>query len=312
MGARLWDDPSLRASFVAAGLVSLCVALTLVGPLWLLLLAPLVFGVPHVASDLRYLVFAPPKPLPAGLAPGLLLVLGAMTFARASAMVGGPALPRVELALGALAVVMSMAFARQSMRTFALIGATLVLAAVALAYPRNAALLIGHAHNFVAVAIWFAWTRGRARWWAVGLLTVALGLVTSGVLDDWWFQLASSDAAGLTLTGMVAALAPDLPGPWGLRAVIAFALMQAVHYALWLGAIPATRARTQPSPPSRVWSQWVDDLGVPLMALTGLGTVVLLSWGGLHPTEARSSYLSLVLFHGWLELAVMGHLLARR
>jgi len=46
--------------------------------------------------------------------------------------------------------------------------------------------------------------------------------------------------------------------------------------------------------------------------ITAVGTVVLVSWGLAEPTLTRSSCLDLVLFHGWLELAVMGHLVAAR
>ena len=39
----------------APALIALSFALTLLAPLWLLLLAPLLFGVPHVIGDLRCL-----------------------------------------------------------------------------------------------------------------------------------------------------------------------------------------------------------------------------------------------------------------
>ena len=46
--------------------------------------------------------------------------------------------------------------------------------------------------------------------------------------------------------------------------------------------------------------------------MTGLvWTALALPLAGLlAPTVARASYLSMVLFHGWLELAVAAHLIA--
>ncbi|TNE92754.1 MAG: hypothetical protein EP330_00630 [Deltaproteobacteria bacterium] len=266
-----------------------------------MLLAPILFGVPHVAADLRYLVFEPVRPLPSRLGTGIAAMLLAMTAVRVSAMLGGPALPRVELVLGLVAVGGSLAWTR----SHALLGALGVLGVACLAWPPEAALLVGHAHNFVAVALWFAWTRGGGRWWVVVAIALVNGVLFGGGFDAWIVARASGGAAGLTLGSLVAGLAPDLPGPWGVRAVASFAFMQAVHYALWLVAIPVSR---HGSP----IDGWLRALGPSLIAVTVLGTLALLAWGWADPTGARSGYLGLVLFHGWLELAVAAFLVGAR
>ena len=62
----------------------------------------------------------------------------------------------------------------------------------------------------------------------------------------------------------------------------------------------------------RALSDLSGDLG-PLGLLLGLGAMALVLLGGLvDPVGTRATYLSLVLFHGWLEIAVVAHLLANR
>ena len=46
-------------------------------------------------------------------------------------------------------------------------------------------------------------------------------------------------------------------------------------------------------------------LALPLVAAAVVGAFVLPAWGMVDPVEARSGYLYLVLFHGWLELGVL-------
>ncbi|MBV1861626.1 MAG: hypothetical protein KUG77_24620, partial [Nannocystaceae bacterium] len=56
VGARLARDRELRVCVVFSVVVVSALLGTLVAPLWLLVLGPLVWGVPHIAADLRYLV----------------------------------------------------------------------------------------------------------------------------------------------------------------------------------------------------------------------------------------------------------------
>ena len=58
-------DRSLRLSLVAAFHMLVSFTLTAVAPLWLLLLGPLLLGVPHILSDVRFLLLRPPAPVAA-------------------------------------------------------------------------------------------------------------------------------------------------------------------------------------------------------------------------------------------------------
>ena len=49
-------ERELRVALIATGAVLTTLVLTVVAPLWLLALGPILFGVPHVLSDIRYCV----------------------------------------------------------------------------------------------------------------------------------------------------------------------------------------------------------------------------------------------------------------
>lgn len=306
-GERAWDDPTFRTSTLAAAWVVSCLGLTAVAPLWLMLLAPLLFGVSHVAADLRYLLLQPVRAMRPSLLKQWGLTLGAMTLLRAAAWVGGPSLPRVELALGVCAV----GFGWWAGRRNPFAGVALVaLAGAALANPELAALMIGHAHNLVAVAFWVAWSPPGLRWLPVVTVGAGLALILGGAGDAlWWGHGLPSSAAGLSVQDLVATLAPGIEGPLALRIVMSFAWLQAVHYGFWLVCIPSLHG-PHPAPPSVHAAGWRASLGRGGVAAVILGSGALLAAGWVAPVAARAGYLSVVLFHGWLELAVAAWLLA--
>ena len=124
--------------------------------------------------------------------------------------------------------------------------------------------------------------------------------------------LAAAPAGGLTLDGVVRTLAPGVPGPWAGRLVLLFAYAQLLHYVMWLDAIPAVLCEeTTPRPPSESWSRWWRDLGAPLAVVVIAASLLLPLVALRDPASVRATYLSLALFHGWLEIAVGAHRAAR-
>jgi hypothetical protein len=286
-------------------------ALTAYGPLWLLLLAPLALGVPHVVADLRYLVL---RPL-AGFSPGAILwlgaALGAMTVGRGVALAGLGHSAHAELALGfgALLGVALLAPGSRARRVVAVV-VVLALTAGALASPRHAALLLGHAHNLVALAFLVLVSRelpGAAGVPAVAALALAgAAAILGGALDVVAAPGLAGDAAGFTLAGAARTLAPGLPGQWGTRLVLAFAFLQALHYSVWVHLLPTALedGRTLRGELEAA----CGEAGVPLLAMAVAAGAALPALGLVDPVGARAGYLSLVAFHGWLELAVLAQL----
>jgi hypothetical protein len=284
----------------AAAWVLLALVLALSAPLPLLLVAPLLFGVPHVAADLRHLVLDPPRRAHPRLGWWIAAPLGAMLALRAASLAGAAWWPRVELGLGLVAVGAGLALAGPgwSPARRLVAGATVLAAPLVWVWPGGAALVIGHAHNLVALGVWTlfaAWHgAGAGRWWVVGLTGIATGITLL-----WPAPAPGAAWGGLTLADLSAALAPGLAPEVAGRVVRSFALLQAVHYAMWLVSVPAARAE---GGGARGWRQVFGSAG---LAVVVLGSVLLPALGAVDPAGVRAAYLSLVLFHGWLELAVL-------
>ena len=148
--------------------VLVCGALAGLAPLHLALLAPLLLGAPHVLEDLRAFVLRPPRPVERRALRWIGALLLLLTLARAQALAGGLALPRVELLCGLLALVAARCTRVDARRglPLALLGLALLIG-LCMARPRAAALFVAHAHNLVALYLWSSWSRGLA-WRRVG------------------------------------------------------------------------------------------------------------------------------------------------
>jgi hypothetical protein len=103
------------------------------------------------------------------------------------------------------------------------------------------------------------------------------------------------------------ALAPFASSaPLAIGIVASFAFLQSVHYGVWLHAIPQEATRGEGTLSFRMtYRALVQELG-----RVGLAAIVLISAGvtlrGVFaPLSTQSAYLSLSVFHGYLELAAV-------
>jgi hypothetical protein len=291
----------------STSLVWLCVlalGLTVLGPLWLLLLAPLLFGVPHVFADLRYLVFARPESSVA-FRLALSLPLAVLTLVRLVVVLGGARHPVAEGLLGVAAVAGALLSTKgfDTRRVVALL-LTAVLALAIGIWPGVIAIVLGHLHNLVAIGLWLAWRRTPAA--GVAGVTSVFGLCAAilalGVLDpvSVWAGAFRPRETGLDLGSLASTLAPGCDATVAFRLVLLFAFAQAIHYAVWLVLLPSAAQSALGSRRS-----WNDDLGRPLTLVAVGLTLAVVAAGTVSPVQTRAVYLSLVLFHGWLEIAVL-------
>jgi hypothetical protein len=296
------------APFCAAALV-----LTVLAPLWLLLLSPILLGVPHVVADIRYLLLGQGSVRPWAVA--LLAPLGALTVLRLAVVLGAPSHPALEAGLGVASIVAALAFAEGPARRRA--AAWLVtggLAVLALTWPTRVVLGLGHAHNAIALGLWLAWA--GASWWGTAAVAVLVcscaGLIGAGVFDGLSAAAGAfaAPSTGLDFGSLARTLAPGFDGMASARIVLVYAFAQAMHYAVWLVLLPAAaRRRTEPPRP---WLAGLrDDLGAAGFVLAASLTLAVVVAGALAPVRTRETYLTLVLFHGWLELAVIARWLIR-
>jgi hypothetical protein len=302
--APFYGDRERRVAVFGAVSVAVALAVTLVVPLWSLALGPLVFGVPHLVSDLRYLVVRP------GFHRRTWLVLLAGAPLVATSFGAGPA-------VGLASVVVAVLFARGAWTTKTLmLVPSAALVGVALWQPVGFQLVFLHLHNAVALLVWWLWRKRGA----VSLLVPAavLGgtaLLLSGAAEPvlsmsggWnapWTQTSFADFVETTT---------PLANPvWAARLVLLFCFLQQVHYGAWLRMIPDDdRARPAPRTFRATWTALVQDFGLaPLLVAVALA-LGLAAWGLVSLRDARLGYLYLAAFHGYLELAAGALLLVER
>ena len=312
-------DRSLRLTTLALSHMLVAATLVVIAPVWLLLLGPLVLGVPHVASDIRYLLINPPLPLGRR---GLVLLLGplaAMTGLRIAAALGAPYLAELEVSLGAAALIGGVAIAPAA-RSKKLLAAALVLgiSALALAFAHDVLIGIAHVHNLVAFGLWL-WlfrseTSTRGLLLLGGAYVAVIAVMLSGAFDAALIGHAlDSDVGRFGLIEMADTLAPSASFELGLRLVAVYAFAQAVHYVVWLRLIPQRLdARTAPPTVRRSVQRLRFDFGRLGFLLIVLFTLVTpLAALAFDASDVRSLYLLAAIAHGWLELAIIAALFTR-
>jgi hypothetical protein len=294
---RLVVDRELRVNLAGLSVVGSSLGMAALAPLWKLALGPIVLGVPHLLSDVRYLIARP----------GL---------HRRREVVVAVGLPLLAVSLwphawvGLLAALGAMAAARTSTARRMLGLAVLsALYAAAWRWPLAADLATVHLHNLVGVALWWAWRERHGRGHRLVLLAFAAALLwtMSPALPAWLSAHAtlSRPATGDDLLGWMGYTAHGLAPDLAVRAVVAFCFAQSVHYGLWLRLVPDDdRARSTPRSFRASYRALVRDLGVPLLVLTALAALGLAVWGTFDLLEAREGYLRASGCHAYLEVAV--------
>ncbi len=307
-----------RIAAVAAIGIVVTFLLTLGAPAAVYAISPIVFGVPHVASDVRYLIVRQRLPR---LALGAVIALCAAIFAtRIAEMVwpGTRSWARVELGLaasGAIALAWFAALQHKSRRRVWLwtVGVGVCFGAV-LRFPTAGRLVLAHLHNVVAVVIWLLLFRrsARALWLPLSLLVGATALILGGVTLPVVIAASGHEAFGQSLLDVADWLAPGL-GMFGISLTLAYVFLQSIHYAVWLGWIPQEETRGQGSLTFRQSLRSLrHDFGAVGIAVVVASMLALAGCAMVSLHRTRDLYLFLAGFHAYLELALLGYLLVRR
>lgn len=275
---------------LAVGIVALVISH--VAPLWALALGPLTLGVPHLLADLRYVVVRQ------GLQRQRLWLLLAVLAIGAAAVGLG-----VRATLTVVPLVALLCPGDWSRRLGIALGAA-ALASLAWRAGSTADVVMGHAHNFIAIALWIIWKKraGFAHWlvlaaWLAGAIALILVPLPPAALV--------APAHGLAVNDLARSLAPHLDPLWATRWVVLYAYFQLLHYGIWLHLIPTDDGAPLTFPALR------RDLGLPLLVGTALVALGLAVWGILDLVAARTHYFQVAYFHGHLELLAAPFLMLR-
>ncbi len=307
----------------AAGLLA-CVAV----PVWQLVLGPLVYGVAHLASSLRYVHH--------GLLPDLVRhqpdrrtvwvgvggLVGAYTAWKLARLFRLPVLADSEWQGAGMAEALFLVSATVLVALLYRVPARTWLPAVLIVGPVTVGLwsapwstigLLAVAHNFVGFLYWQQQARTR-RERSVALLcfAVLVGLtagVTFGGFDGLRapFDLPSGHY-GVSIDALGRMLWRDATPELQRNLVSAFALGQTTHYFVWLKALPD---QTHRHPVPTTYRQSVrllgQDFGRPLtLAILVAVPLATMLWLALGLETGRKVYFAVAGFHGFLELAALG------
>ena len=309
LAAPLMNRRELRVALMGAGVVLSALAGTLVFPLWMLALGPIVFGVPHILSDIRYLWVRP----------------GFDRRAAVCVAVGGPLLVGAvtgRLWAGLLAVAGAFVVARTTWpRRIAGLGATALALLAARRFSGAADIVFAHLHNVVAIALWWRWrelspsARHPRRRSSLRIVPLALVVAASAVVlaVDPVRAFAGTPLLGPRVGYYLATLAPGVDRSLGLRLVLAFCFAQSIHYGIWLRLVPEEdRPRETPRTFAASFRALHADLGAPRLVLFGALALGLAAWACVALAAARAGYLRFAVFHGHLELCAAALLWAER
>ncbi len=287
-----------RVAFFGALGLAVAFVLALACPAWSVGVGTVVLGVPHVISDVRYLVVrrALTRRWSLYVGVGLAVVGTALGYGLRAALVGA-----------ALATVFARAtLARRALVLFGLA----VLFAIAWHGRSVTDLVYAQAHNLVAVGIFamFARRAGKVAWLPLVLFVVlaAFLLHPAAVRALVWAGGLHRAPGTLGVDVLANQLAPFADASWAVRGVSFFAFAQAAHYVVWLRLVPELD-RSSPRPRSfrQTGRALLGDLGPWLLVFFGVGTLVFVTWAFVDIARARMAYLQSAFFHGYLEIAAL-------
>jgi hypothetical protein len=296
-----------RAQTRGALAIALAFALTALCPALMLAVSPAIFGVPHVAASVRYLIVR--RSLSRGFVAASIVFAVAIVASRIAEQLGRAPIPssRLEItAAFAWAVLAAIAAARDHAARRRAVVAVAVLAlafAFALVHPLVTRLAFVHVHNLGVVLLWVvAFRRGRFPWITMALLAGALALLLAGATLPFTLALGADRALGVDLRVVGAWLVPGAAASVTLPLVLAHAFTDSVHYAFWLGVVPDETVQGQGSLSFRMtWRALVRDFGrVGLALVVALAALVVIA-SMFDADGARTAYFSVAGFHGYVE-----------
>jgi hypothetical protein len=289
---------------------SVALVLAVLAPTLLLVLGPLLLGVPHLLSDLRYLVLRPA--LRRGARTWLLAGTALLLGLRLAELFGFAAPLRYELPLAALWIAGSAfwgAARRRDLRLLVVAALVIAFAGAAWSAPSTVRLVLAHAHNPLALGLWaLVFSRARGRALAV-VAVMALATLLLLVTPLAWLGFKHGLQASFGLHSFVASdqLAPFVTSaPLALGVLASFAFLQSLHYAVWLHAIPQEATPGQGTLSFRMSFRALrGELGRWGLGLAALLIVAVPLAGLFAPLRTQTIYLSLATFHGYLELGAL-------
>lgn len=308
------DRPVSVVGLVGATALSLALALRF--PLWLAVVGFVLFGVAHNLAELRYVLARYAARLDRGLFLQIAAPLLGVIAARAGTgwLWSSPVGRQIELTLvyGTLLGVAALHRGPFALRA-GLIGLISLGAWASFTWTGLHFLVLSHLHNLMpALFVLLHYSKDRARVAAATLLWAAVvpALILSGALDGLLNQEGLGPLGSLSQPRRLYGLwvPPGWEGAEIVRVVATFSFLQGMHYAIWIGLLPA--ASGTPAPAGRGWRWFYGPVGTAAAVIV---TLALVPGYAISYLDTFSLYGALASFHALVEFPLLlAFLLDRR
>ena len=311
-------------------LISLIInlALSLSVPVWMLVIGPVVFGLPHLVSGARYIARSHGLNYRTGFLILIsILAVGAIRLLQTFQYGNWILIPGWMDAWEWLAFLITLVWLFFQLKTSTRgmwwkIAVFALVAAVGFYFPVPVAAFLLIGHNFVSFFYWIQATQTRdeknVAYWALGLFALVTASILLGTWDSilHWTQAGatelSASASGWSFGQLV------FPGSQNDalldRGLCAYAFGQALHYFVWLKAVPEQSiAQTVPLSFRVSARDFVRDLTRPVAVICAVICLIpLMALFLVHVDVLRNVYVAGSTAHGYIEFAGLSFFAVKR
>jgi hypothetical protein len=323
-------DRANRIFFLSMCALGLYLILSLFFPLWVLLIGPIIWGVPHLISSFRYntILHFDNSVRHKVLFFQSLIWLSVFGY-RIAVDIFQLNLPLSSYPLLFEIICMLLSFSVQiffirkldrSLLFYSLFFSTLIY--FTYRFPVNTAVFLLIAHNYIPLVAWFKSCQTRKDsqtfWFVSSLYVIVSALILFGGFDFLYHNINPQGNISFLnwdysdIVKSFGASAEDFK--FWFHWVCLYAFSQAMHYFLWIKAIPENH-QPQQHPPSfnYSFSKLANDFGsTSLWVLISFVVLGLAYWLFFEFQTARLIYFSIASFHGFMEFAAIPFLKSNR
>lgn len=304
-------------------------------PLWILVLGPLILGIPHLISSLRYNFILGNKPTTKRnyLIPLQGILWSTVLIYRISVDLLKIELPLHDQAFLVEFIALFISFVSQffifkaiNKRSLFYSLLFIILVYATNKFPVQVGLILLIGHNYLPLITWQKSCRNEDDFRTFiklsSLYIILTTIVLSGtheviysITHPYFIPQKAMPFLNLDFIKMIEPFGGTIEASdFWFRIVVLYAFSQAFHYFIWLKAIPENY-QPQNFPPSFRWSFQklsTDFGGVTLSILFMLFAFGTIYWAFFEYQTARTIYFAIASYHGFMEISCLPFLQSNR
>lgn len=298
-------------------------------PLWVLLIGPVIWGIPHLISSLRYSSLSFDDTAKRKLISFQFCIWAFIFIYRISADVFRQNIFLSEYPLLLESVCLIVSFVYQ-IHLYQKISAKIITSSLLFSlilvstyfYPIRTALTALIGHNYLPLIAWYKSCQDNKDLKVFMISSVIYILISIliyfGGADSVYSYIKPQGSISFLNWDYSEVVSPfvsvNFDYQFWFHIVVLYAFSQAMHYFIWMKAIPENY-QTQQYPPSFQWSlkKLTSDFGFTSINLILLLTVIGIGfWFFFEFQTARLVYFSIASYHGFMEISAIPFLKSNR